>query len=116
VRRELQHLLQAANEQHVHQHLGYKTPAQFRRGKRLRKLPANCTLPAEKQPIAVGKVIFIRWVQPHGRVDVWGESVLIGRRRRFQHVKLVLNTRSQTLGIYHNGRLLKHMAFKLRLS
>jgi transposase InsO family protein len=116
VRRELQHLLQAANEQHVHQHLSYKTPAQFRRGKRLRKLPANCTLHTEKQPIAVGKVIFIRWVQPHGCVDVLGESVRIGRRRRFQHVKLVLNTRTQRLAIYHNGRLLKHLSYKLRLS
>lgn len=116
VRRELQHLLQSANEQHVHQSLSYKTPVQFRRGKRLRKLPANCDLHTQQQPIAVGKVLFIRWVPPHGYVDVLGESVLIGRRCRFQYVKVVLNTRAQSLSIYHNGRLLKQLPFKLRLS
>jgi len=116
VRREVLHLVHAANAQHVHQHLGYKTPAQFRHGKRLRKLPANCTLHTQKQPIAVGKVIFIRWVPLHGCVDVLGESVRIGRRRRFQYVKVVLHTRTQTLAIYHNGHLLKHLTYKLRLS
>jgi transposase InsO family protein len=116
VRRELQRLLRASNDQHVHQHLGYKTPAQFRRAKRLRKLPANCTLHEETLPIALGKIIFIRWVWVQGSVDILGESIKIGRRLRFQHIKATLYTGSQMLSIHHNGRLLKRIAFKLRLS
>jgi len=115
LRRELQRLVGAVNEQHVHQHLGFKTAAQFRRSKRLRKVPANFTLDFEKIPVSAGKLVFIRWVPTHGRVDILGESVKIGRRHRFQYVKVVFNTLKPVLNVYLNGRLLKQIPFKLRL-
>lgn len=44
VRRELRRLMTVANEQQVHSQLGYRAAAQYRRGKRLRKLPADFTV------------------------------------------------------------------------
>jgi transposase InsO family protein len=116
VRRELHRLLAAVNERHVHQHLGFKTPQQFRRSKRLRKLPANFQLDLTKIPVTAGKIIFFRWVLATGWVDVLGESVKVGRRLRFQYLKLVLDTQTQILKVYHNGRLIKQRVFKLRIS
>lgn len=116
LRRELRRLVTATNEQHVHQHLGFKTPAQFRRSKRLRKLPANFTMNFNEIPVAAGRIVFIRWLPPHGRVDILGESVKIERRYRFQYVKVVLNTLKPVLNVYLNGRLIKQIPFKLRVA
>src|SRR5581483_4157830 len=62
LRRELRWLVMATNEQHVHQHLGFKTAAQYRRSKRLRKVPANFTVNFDKIPVTAGKIVFIRWI------------------------------------------------------
>lgn len=115
LRRELRRLVGVVNEQHVHQHLGFKTPMQFRRSKRLRKVPANFTLNFDQIPVTAGKIVFIRWIPTHGRVDILGESVKIGRRYRFQYVKVVLNTLKPVLNVYLNGRLIKQIPFKLRI-
>jgi putative transposase len=45
LRRELARLQEAVNTQHVHPRLGGQTPAQHRRGLRLRKLPASFVVP-----------------------------------------------------------------------
>jgi hypothetical protein len=111
----LRHLVLTTNEQHVHQALGFRTPTQYRRGKRLRKLPANFTLNFDAIPVAAGKITFIRWVPAHGYVDVLGESVKAGRRLRYRYIKITVETHTQVLRIYHNGRLLKQCAFKLRI-
>lgn len=116
VRRELRQLLHAVNAQHVHQRLGYQTTTQYRRHKRLRRLPADCSLATERIPVAAGKVLFLRWVGTQGRIDVLGESVTVGRRLHFQYIKAVLHTRTQTLTVHHTGRLLKQLTFKLRIS
>ena len=115
VRRELQHLLTAANEQHVHQALGFKTPMQFRRTKRLRMLPANFAIDLNKIPVAVGKILLIRWVGVTGFVDVLGQSVKVGRRFRYHYVKVLLETHPQRLRIYCNVHLIKSCEFKLRI-
>ena len=102
VQRELGHLVAATNEQHVHQSLGLKTPMQFRRGKRLRKLPVNFAIDFDKIPVAVGKITFIRWVLPTGYIDILGEAVKVGRRFRHRYVKVLLETHPQRLRIYCN--------------
>ena len=104
-----------ANEQHVHQGLGFKTPAQFRRGKRLRLLPANFVIDFDRIPVAVGKIELIRWVLPTGYVDVLGESVKVGRRLRYHYVKVLLETHPQRLRIYCHGRLIAQRMFNLRI-
>ena len=115
VRRELHRLVVTANEQHVHQALGFKTSAQFRRSKRLRRLPANFTIDFDRLPVSVGKITLIRWVPPTGYVDVLGESVKVGRRFRYHYVKVLLETQPQRLRIYCNGRLIAHRQFELRI-
>ena len=70
--RELRRLLLAANDQHVHQSLGFRTPTQYRRGKRIQKLPAHFSLDLKNIPVAAGKITFLRWVPAHGYVNVLG--------------------------------------------
>ena len=115
VQRELQRLLTAANEQHVHQALGFMTPLQFRRTKRLRRSPANFAIDLNKIPVSVGKILFIRWVGITGFVDVLGQSARVGRRFRYHYVKVLLETHPQRLRIYCNARLIKSCEFKLRI-
>ncbi len=115
LRREVRRLVQMTNEQHVHQHLGFKTPVQFRRSKGLRQLPANFTVNFAKIPVATGKIMFLRWVPPQGYVDILGESVKIGRRYRFQYVKVMLYTPKPILKVYLNGHLIKQIPFQLRI-
>ncbi len=116
VRRELKRLVQTVNEQHVHQALGFRTPVQYRRSKSVRRLPADCEFDFTKIPVAKGKITLLRWVPPHGYVDVLGESVKVGRRLRFRYVKVTVDTQTQRLKVYYNGRLLKTCVFKLRIS
>lgn len=115
MRHELRRLLLTVNTQHVHQALGFKTVTQYRRSKRLRKLPANFTMDLNNIPVTAGKITFIRWVLPTGRIDVLGESVKVGRRRRFRYVRVTLDTRRQILKIYLNGHLIGQTVFKLRI-
>ena len=51
LRRELARLQEAVNTQHAHPRLGCQTPAQHRRGLRLRKLPASFVVPTGQLPL-----------------------------------------------------------------
>jgi putative transposase len=113
VRRELRHLMTSVNEQHVHPHLGQRTSAQYRRSKRLRKLPADFQIDSQPLPIAVGKVSFIRLVSAQGSITVLEQSFHVGQRYKFQYVKATLYTRSRTLKVYYCGRLIKELPYKL---
>ena len=66
LRRELARLQEAVNTQHVHPRLGGKTPAQHRRGLRLRKLPASFVVPTGRQKLSAGRVTFLRRVSTAG--------------------------------------------------
>ena len=113
VRRELRRLMTAVNEQHVHTKLGGHTATQYRRGKRLRKLPANFTIVKQKLPIAVGKVTFIRLVSVRGTVNILGQSFKVGKRLKFQYVKVTIYTKYQKLKVYHKGKLIKEFPYPL---
>ena len=116
VRRELRYLLASVNETHTHQVLGFKTSTQFRRTKRLRMLPANFQIDFDHIPVALGKIIIVRMVNPQGCVSILDEIVKIGLRYRYQYVKAVVETHPQRLKVYCNGRLIKSITFKLRIS
>jgi len=114
LRRELARLQEAVNTQHVHPRLGGKTPAQHRRGLRLRKLPASFVVPTQRQKLAAGRVIFIRRVSPAGTVSVLSQSYRVGKRQRGLYLRLVIDTGRGTLTAYLNGRVLKRWPYKLR--
>jgi len=113
LRRQLRLLTTTVNEQHVHPQLGYKTPAQYRRSKRLRLLPANFSLDGQKLPVCVGKVAFIRLVSAEGNISILEQKFKVGKRLKFQYVKATLYTQHQTLKVYHKGRLVKHFDYEL---
>jgi transposase InsO family protein len=114
LRRELARLQEAVNTQHVHPRLGGKTPAQHRRGLRLRKLPASFVVPTDRQKLAAGRAIFIRRVSPAGTVSVLSQSYRVGKRHRGLYLRLVIDTGRGTLTAYLNGRVLRRWPYKLR--
>jgi putative transposase len=111
--REMRRVVTSVNEQHVHPQLGHRTSAQYRRGKRLRKLPADFRVDGQKLPMTAGKVSFIRLVSTQGNINILEQSFHIGKRLKFQYVKATLYTRQQTLKVYHQGRLIKALPYKL---
>ena len=113
LRRQLQQLMTTVNEQHVHPQLGYKTPAQYRRSKRLRMLPANFKLDGRQLPISVGQVSFIRLVSAEGTISILEQRFKVGKRLKFQYVKATLHTRDQALKVYHKGHLIKQVDYEL---
>lgn len=113
VRREVRRLMKAVNEEHIHPRLGHKAAAQYRRGKQLRKLPADFSIDGQKLPIAVGKVTFIRLVTIEGHINILDQRFKVGKRLKFQYVVATIYTQRKTLKVYHKGRLVKEFAYKL---
>jgi putative transposase len=113
LRRELARLQEAVNTQHVHPRLGGKTPAQHRRGLRLRKLPAGFVVPTGRQKLAAGRVIFIRRVSVAGTVTALSQSFRVGKKHKGLYLRLVLDTGRGHLTAYLNGRVLKRWPYKL---
>jgi hypothetical protein len=113
LRRELARLQEAVNTQHVHPRLGGKTPAQHRRGLRLRKLPASFVVPTDRQKLSAGRVTFIRRVSTAGTVTVLSQTFRVGKRHRGLYLRLVVNTGHGWLTAYLNGRVLKRWPYKL---
>ena len=113
LRRELARLQEAVNTQHVHPRLGGKTPAQHRRGLRLRKLPASFVVPTGRQKLAAGRVLFIRRVSVAGTVTVLSQLFRVGKRHRGLYLRLVVDTGRGWLTAYLNGRILKRWSYKL---
>ena len=113
LRRELARLQEAVNTQHVHPRLGGQTPAQHRRGLRLRKLPASFVVPTGKLPLAEGRVTFIRRVSWTGTVTLLSQTFRVGKRHQGLYLRLVVDTGRGWLTAYRNGRILKRWPYKL---
>jgi transposase InsO family protein len=113
LRRELVRLQEAVNTRHVHPRLGGKTPAQHRRGLRLRKLPGNFVVPTERVPLTAGRVTFLRRVSVAGTVTLLSQSFRVGKRHRGLSLRLVVNTGQGTITAYLNGRVVKRWPYKL---
>jgi hypothetical protein len=111
--RELARLQEAVNTQHVHPRLGGKTPAQHRRGLRLRKLPASFVVPTGRLPLAAGRVTFLRRVSVAGTVTVLSQTFRVGKRHKGLYLRLVVDTGRGWLTAYRNGRILKRWPYKL---
>jgi putative transposase len=113
LRRELARLEEAVNTQHVHPRLGGQTPAQHRRGLRLQKLPVRFVVPTDRQPIAAGRVTFLRRVSVAGTVTVLSQTFRVGKRHKGLYLRLVVDTGHGYLTAYLNGRVLKRWPYKL---
>jgi transposase InsO family protein len=113
LRRELARLQEAVNTQHVHPRLGGKTPAQHRQSLRLQKLPASFVVPTERQPLAAGRVLFIRRISVAGTVTLLSQSFRVGKRHRGLYLRLIVDTGRGQLTAYLNGRVLQRWPYKL---
>jgi hypothetical protein len=103
-RRELARLQEAVNTQHVHPRLGSRTPAQHRRGLRLRKLPSSFVVPTGRQKLAAGRVTFIRRVSAAGTVTALSQSFRVGKKHKGLYLRLVLDTGRGYLTAYSGLR------------
>jgi putative transposase len=111
LKRELQRLQDTVNAQHVQRRLGGLTPDQHRRKLKLQKLPARFSIPHDPLPIATGRVTFIRQVTAHGNIHLLGLTFKVGKRRKGQFVKAVLDTQRAHLTVYAQGRILKRWPY-----
>ncbi len=109
LKRELQRLQDMVNAQHVQRRLGGLTPDQHRRKQKLQKLPARFVISHEPLPIAAGHVTFTQsgQVTPNGNIHLLSQTFKVGKRRKGQFVKAVLDTQQAHLTIYAQGRIIK---------
>jgi hypothetical protein len=111
LKRELHRLEETVNTQHVRQHLGGLTPAQYRRRRQLQKLPPSYLIPIEPLPIAAGRVTFLRQVTPNGNVHLLSQTFKVGKRLKGEYVKVVLDTQRGHLTVYRQGRVFKRWLY-----
>ena len=107
LKRELQRLQETVNTQHVQRRLGGLTPEQYRRRKRLQKLPPRFVVPTDALPVAAGRVTFIRQVTRQGAVHLLSQTFSVGKRLKGQYLKVVLDTQRAHLTVYVKGRICK---------
>ena len=111
LKRELQRLQETVNTRHVQQHLGGMAPAQYRRRRKLQKLPPRYTVPLDPLPIAAGRVTFIRQVTRSGTIALLGQSYRVGKRLKGQYLKAVIDTQRRHLTVYVKGRVFKRWPY-----
>lgn len=109
--RELKRLADTVNSSHPQKRLGGLTPQQYRRRRKLQRLPARFTMPTDPLPIAVGRVSFIRQVTAHGRIYLLGLKFTVGKRIKRQFVKATIDTHRRYITIYLNGHIAKRFPY-----
>ncbi len=111
LKRELQRLQETVNTQHPQQRLGGLPPAQYRRRRKLQKLPPGYRIPIEPLPIAAGRITFIRQVTPHGNIYLLSQTFKVGKRLKGDYIKAVLDTKRCYLTVYRQGRIFKRWPY-----
>jgi transposase InsO family protein len=111
LKRELQRLQDTVNTQHVQRRLGGLTPEQYRRRKKLQKLPPRFIVSTDALPVAAGRVTFIRQVTIHGKIHLLSQTFNVGKRLKGQYVKVVLDTQRTQLTVYVKGHIFKRWAY-----
>lgn len=111
LQRELYRLQETVNTQHGQPRLGGLTPEQYRRRRKLQKLPPSYTVPREPLPIAAGRITFIRQVTAHGHVYLLSQTFKVGKRLKGEYLKIVLDTQRAQLTAYRQGRVFKRWPY-----
>ncbi len=113
LKRELHRLQETVNAQHPQPRLSGLTPDQYRRRRKLQKLPPNYLIPIEPLPVAAGLVTFTRsgQVTAHGNVRLLSQTFKVGKRLRGEYIKMVLDTQRAHLTAYRQGRVFKRWPY-----
>jgi len=88
-------------------------PAQYRRRRKLHKLPQSYSVPRDPLPIAAGRITFMRQVTAHGHVHLLSQTFKVGKRLRGDaaRLKVVLDTQHAHLTAYRQGRVFKRWPY-----
>jgi Integrase core domain len=108
---ELRRLQETVNTQHVQRRLGGRTPVQYRRQRKLQKLPPRYVMPLDLLPMAAGRATFIRQVTPKGNIHLLSQTFKVGKRLKGQYVKAVLDTQRAQLTVYVKGRIYRRWPY-----
>jgi len=111
VRREVAAMMSTCWTEHIHPRLNFQTTAQVRRALTTRTLPHDFNGHRQPLPVAIGRVAFIRRVRPSGRITILGIKFNVGKRLAHHDILARLYTRTMTLKVYYQGRLLKQFVF-----
>jgi hypothetical protein len=87
------------------------TPDQYRRRKKIQKLPPRFVISTDALPIAAGRVTFIRQVTLHGKIHLLSQTFRVGKGLKHQFVKVVLDTQHAHLTVYVTGRIFKRWVY-----
>jgi putative transposase len=107
----LTRLQETVNTQHVQRRLRGLTPEQYRRRRKLQKLPPRYIVPTDPLPISAGRITFIRQVTGHGNIHLLSQTFKVGKRLKGQYVRAVLDTQRAHLTIYVRGRIFKRWPY-----
>ena len=111
VRRELDALMTTCFNEHIHPELNFQTTAQVRHGLALSQLPHNFRAHGQPLPISSGRVVFVRRVRASGRITLLGVKHQVGKRWAHHYVVATLYTRTMTVKIHWQKRLLRESHF-----
>lgn len=111
LKRELQRLEETVNTQHVQPRLSGLTPVQYRRRTKLRKLPSNYLISPQPLPVAAGRITFFRQVTKHGNVHLLSQTFFVGKRLKYEYLKVTLDTQRAHLTVYRQGRIFKRFPY-----
>jgi transposase InsO family protein len=101
----------SALKRELQRRLGGLTPEQYRRRKKLQKLPPRFVVSTGALPIAAGRVTFIRQVTIHGKIHLLSQTFSVGKRLKHQYIKVVLDTQRAQLTVYVTGCVFKRWAY-----
>jgi hypothetical protein len=82
-----------------------QTPAQVRRGARLRRLntPLRRLIPVGCLPLTEGRIHFLRKVDPSGAIEVLNEVWRLGSKWSGEYVRATINIQEQSIGFWHQA-------------
>jgi putative transposase len=85
--------------------LNGQSPAQVRRGLRLRRLTAGLRrlIPEGRLPLTAGRIHFMRKVDPTGTLEVLNEVWRLGRKWSGEYIRATINTAEQTIAFWHQA-------------
>jgi putative transposase len=82
-----------------------QTPAQVRRGVRVRLLtaPLRRLIPKGRLSLTAGRIHFMRKVDPTGTIEVLNEVWRLGAKWSGEYIRATINTAEQTIGFWHQA-------------
>jgi putative transposase len=113
VHREAHQSYQVANRVNRYSELGGLSPDEFCAQQTVRPVPADYQPNVEQWPPRKGRVSFIRLVSKNGNITTHsGDKFFIGKRYKYEYVKATVLVTKQIMRVYHEGEVVKELAYE----